>query len=546
MDECVVESSPKRMKISNEPNLGALNLTINSEYHRTTLEKPSEQNVDNRKFVQTNTLEMKKKFQQWVLETYRDASKTKTITAKKYERIVKTLRGEIKNCAENSKFRFWMKCKGFKLESEGDNKTLYVLDKKDEGIKYKKVAIVENFFDIIYNVHVNEGARGIQHAGQKRTHKSITETYAFLPREAVTKFLLCCVDCQKRITEDRKHSPLASSSSSHDSALQNSAINDTSNSLNELSKNKTITRVDNNIFECYPTSKTEPYENKSTDVSSSRKTFENNNNIFNETKDCIVTPNVTINFNSNSNAADSITQQNTLMTPISLNDDFNTDRMRIRKRKRKFTRKIVRPRVNVDPCDVTYDPRDSVDFLTSTPRENCDIEANFAACRAESSNDSLIQRMQPPNEQCMEFFTQKFTDDDVKFNLSENIARFDAMESNSTECTNETTPEEKSNFNISTKCCPYLSKISEIIFNPVKYAISRKRKNCISISNEEDFLEQQAVNLVLKAQELGAVESKLTENEKQQISQKVYNLRIISFFLNYAADLMLKSLAHEI
>lgn len=40
-------------------------------------------------------------------------------------------------------------------------------------IEYKKVAVVENFFDIIYNVHVNEGARGIQHAGQKRTHRTV-------------------------------------------------------------------------------------------------------------------------------------------------------------------------------------------------------------------------------------------------------------------------------------------------------------------------------------------------------------------------------------
>lgn len=76
--------------------------------------------------------EMRAKFQQWVLKTYRDASKTKTITSKKYERIVKTLAGEIKNCAENSKFRFWMKCKGFKLAvtDEENGQFLLVQDKK--------------------------------------------------------------------------------------------------------------------------------------------------------------------------------------------------------------------------------------------------------------------------------------------------------------------------------------------------------------------------------------------------------------------------------
>ncbi|CAG9813134.1 unnamed protein product [Phaedon cochleariae] len=63
---------------------------------------------------------------------------------------------------------------------------------------YRKVAVVENFFDIIYNVHVDLEGRPGKHAGQKRTYRTITETYAFLPREAVTRFLLGCTECQKR------------------------------------------------------------------------------------------------------------------------------------------------------------------------------------------------------------------------------------------------------------------------------------------------------------------------------------------------------------
>jgi len=51
-------------------------------------------------------------FQPWVLRTYGDSAKTKTITRKKAARIVKTLRGEELNNAENSKFRFWVKAKG--------------------------------------------------------------------------------------------------------------------------------------------------------------------------------------------------------------------------------------------------------------------------------------------------------------------------------------------------------------------------------------------------------------------------------------------------
>uniref|UniRef100_A0A665VPF6 Nucleolar protein 4-like b n=1 Tax=Echeneis naucrates TaxID=173247 RepID=A0A665VPF6_ECHNA len=38
-----------------------------------------------------------------------------------------------------------------------------------------------------------------KHAGQKKTYKAIAETYAFLPREAVTHFLMSCGECQKRM-----------------------------------------------------------------------------------------------------------------------------------------------------------------------------------------------------------------------------------------------------------------------------------------------------------------------------------------------------------
>jgi len=45
-----------------------------------------------------------------------------------------------------------------------------------EGAKYKKVAIVEDFFDIIYNVHVEMDGRGGKHAGQKRTYRAVRYT----------------------------------------------------------------------------------------------------------------------------------------------------------------------------------------------------------------------------------------------------------------------------------------------------------------------------------------------------------------------------------
>lgn len=59
--------------------------------------------------------EMISSYQPWVILTYGDAAKTKTITLSKYARIVRTLRGEEVNSAENSKFRFWVRSKGFRL-----------------------------------------------------------------------------------------------------------------------------------------------------------------------------------------------------------------------------------------------------------------------------------------------------------------------------------------------------------------------------------------------------------------------------------------------
>ncbi|XP_044207747.1 nucleolar protein 4-like isoform X4 [Thunnus albacares] len=66
----------------------------------------------------------------------------------------------------------------------------------------KRVAVVEDFFDIIYAMHVEISAdpgKAPKHAGQKKTYKAIAETYAFLPREAVTRFLMSCGECQKRM-----------------------------------------------------------------------------------------------------------------------------------------------------------------------------------------------------------------------------------------------------------------------------------------------------------------------------------------------------------
>uniref|UniRef100_H3AQZ3 Nucleolar protein 4 like n=1 Tax=Latimeria chalumnae TaxID=7897 RepID=H3AQZ3_LATCH len=72
----------------------------------------------------------------------------------------------------------------------------------EDSTSLKRVAVVEDFFDIIYSTHVEsstEPGKPPKHAGQKKTYKAIAETYAFLPREAVTRFLMSCTECQKRM-----------------------------------------------------------------------------------------------------------------------------------------------------------------------------------------------------------------------------------------------------------------------------------------------------------------------------------------------------------
>lgn len=98
---------------------------------------------------------------------------------------------------------------------------MYIKDVNN--VIFKRVAVVEYFFHIIYKVHCSVGVGERRHVGQKRTYRKvcylfyyfnlllyslliyfyahnlfqITEYYSFLPREAVTKFLSQCHDCRK-------------------------------------------------------------------------------------------------------------------------------------------------------------------------------------------------------------------------------------------------------------------------------------------------------------------------------------------------------------
>lgn len=63
----------------------------------------------------TDNTDMKAHYQSWAVHNYGDSGKTKTVTRKKYGRISGFLRGEVAPAGESTKFRFWVKAKGFKL-----------------------------------------------------------------------------------------------------------------------------------------------------------------------------------------------------------------------------------------------------------------------------------------------------------------------------------------------------------------------------------------------------------------------------------------------
>ncbi|XP_072223587.1 nucleolar protein 4-like isoform X1 [Leuresthes tenuis] len=166
-------------------------------------------------------------FQDWCLRSYGDSGKTKTVTRRKYNKILQTLlQGDGENSGVflqekgknhvNAKFKLWVRSKGFRVGKLQDSKSgssdravLYVpikatcVDAVSGGdLSLKRVAVVEDFFDIIYAMHIKTGidpGKTPKHAGQKKTYKAIAETYAFLPREAVTRFLMSCGECQKRM-----------------------------------------------------------------------------------------------------------------------------------------------------------------------------------------------------------------------------------------------------------------------------------------------------------------------------------------------------------
>ncbi|CAL4175720.1 unnamed protein product, partial [Meganyctiphanes norvegica] len=64
--------------------------------------------------IKMTRLGMYDTYQPWVLQTYGDSAKTKTITRNKYQRILQILRGDYVD-NETSKFKLWCKGRGFRI-----------------------------------------------------------------------------------------------------------------------------------------------------------------------------------------------------------------------------------------------------------------------------------------------------------------------------------------------------------------------------------------------------------------------------------------------
>lgn len=142
-------------------------------------------------------------YAEWIRRQYSGPGcRAKIVGRTKYEQIVRAVRGELRRAAENSKFRFWVRAKGFRIGKPAsgaaaaqvdDTDSLYVVDprsrcsaagkaqtgsgSRQQNCSYKKVAVVDEFFDIIYRLHCSGRGISARHSGQKRTHRMVSNNF---------------------------------------------------------------------------------------------------------------------------------------------------------------------------------------------------------------------------------------------------------------------------------------------------------------------------------------------------------------------------------
>ncbi|CAF0864030.1 unnamed protein product [Brachionus calyciflorus] len=133
-------------------------------------------------------------FEEW-LTTYKSypnqKSTTKIINQERADKIVSYLINRELNPDPNSKF--FVKQKGFNLVKIEDKEFLYrqKTEKSSNATINLPVAIKENFFDILFNVHWIQ--RG--HIGVDKTFHQIKVRYDGMPKPVICEFIKKCPIC---------------------------------------------------------------------------------------------------------------------------------------------------------------------------------------------------------------------------------------------------------------------------------------------------------------------------------------------------------------
>ncbi|XP_005093687.1 uncharacterized protein LOC101862785 [Aplysia californica] len=116
-----------------------------------------------------------------------------TLDLKKRDRVLKCLRDAKEE--PSARFRFWVRAKGFRIVQSADGDDILAVPPKGNDpsdMLFKRVATIEEFFDIVYAAHSENG-----HVGQAQTFRAIRAMYALVPRIVVIKFIEMCPQCSK-------------------------------------------------------------------------------------------------------------------------------------------------------------------------------------------------------------------------------------------------------------------------------------------------------------------------------------------------------------
>lgn len=129
--------------------------------------------------IEINKLKHKEVFEKFLNDFYKADTTTFIINQEKHDEIVRYLKNEVSK--PNPCFKHYVKKYKFSLQLD-DNKVVLYRCKKNINLP---VAIKENFFDILYNIHsVRQG-----HVGINKVEHQLKLRYHDLKRRCVKEFI---------------------------------------------------------------------------------------------------------------------------------------------------------------------------------------------------------------------------------------------------------------------------------------------------------------------------------------------------------------------